>query len=316
MIDITKPTDNTIGIRYQSPIRFFEQYNIDYNLISTIDYFTLEVQRVYSLQNSATIKIEDIVYTEDKLIAELQHPQFKDRLAHHITIWNKKGLLKYLEQDIIQLREASRYWHSLANNPEFVTFVSPYFVLPYQKAMDKWLNSPAFDSASRWLTYLNFMTTADRQKALSTVCDFMEKNTDFFNRITFTDSKLDSLRPWTEQNWYLFMNALPSSIYEYRNNLAAAILSFVKKICQTDLDTAFLIVLRLSKVEYLDQQIGMEVHKYHLPLSEAYYKKLEIERGYNEEEEETDNSFFGSVKSIFAIISLIISLVSMVAKCS
>lgn len=314
MINIAKPTDTT-GIRYQSPIRFFEEYSIDYNHISTIDYFVLEIQRVFNQQNSRTIKIEGILYTEDKLIAEVSHSQFSKRLIHHSTIWNKKGLLKYLERNTVQLREAARYWHSLANDTEFVAFVSPYFVLPYKTAMNKWLNPPSFDSASRWLTFLNFMVTADQQDALSSVRDFMEKNIDFFNNLTFTDSKSESLRPWTDQNWYLFMNSIPSSLYEYRNNLATAILSFVKRIYQTDLDTAFLTVLRLSKLEYIDQQIGIEIHKYHQPLSEAYYKKLEIERGHNEEEE-VDNSPFGYLKTIIGVISLIISLVSLLSKCS
>lgn len=316
MIDITKPTtDNTIGIRYQSPIRFFEQYNLNYTVISTTDYLVSEIHRIYSDHNSSSIEIDGLLYTENELISEVRQPQFDKRLIHHTTIWNKKGLLKFLEESTVQLRESSRHWHSLANDAQFVAFVSPYFVLPYKTAMDKWLNPPSFDSATRWLSYLNFMVAADHIKALASVCDFMEKSTDFFNRSTFIDSKSESLRAWTDQNWYLFMNALPSSIYGLRNNLANAILAFVQKIYKTDLDTSFLIILRLSKVEYLDQQIAMEVHKYHLPLSEAYYKKQEIERGINEIEE-TDNSGFGTIKSIFAIISLIISLVSLVSKCS
>lgn len=316
MIDITKQT-NATGIRYQSPIRFFEQYNIDYtiDIITKVDYLTSEIQRAFQQQHTLKIQIEDFIYTEEELIDELNHPQFNARLIHHTTIWNKKGLLKYLELDILQLREAARYWHSLAKDPEFVAFVSPYFVAPYQKTMDKWLNPPSFDSASRWLTFLDFMVTADREKALSTVCSFMEKNADFFNRLSFTDTGLESLQSWKNQNWNLFMNNIPSSIYDYRNSLAIAILTFVKKIRETDLDTAFLIVLRLSKVEYLDQQIAIEINMHHLSLSEIYYKKQEEERGYNQEEE-VDNSAWGSIKTILAVISLIIAIVRLLSKCS
>lgn len=317
MIDIAKH-ENTTDIRYQSPIRFFEQYNIDYDIdiISKIDYLTSEVQRVYQQQHTGQIEIEGFTYLEKELIDELQYPQFNVRIVHHTTIWSKKGLLKFLEQGTVQLREASRYWHSLAKDPEFIAFVSPYFVVPYQNAMDKWLNPPSFDSASRWLTFLDFMVTTDRQKALSTVCSFMEKNTDFFNRITFADSKSENLRPWIDQNWYLFMNNIPRSIYDYRNSLVIAVLSCVKKICQTDLDTAFLLVLRLSKIEYLDQQTAIEINKYHQPLSTAYYKKLEIERGDNQEEEEVDNSGWGTLKTILGVISFILVLIRLLSKCS
>lgn len=315
MIDITKKPD-TNSKHYQSPIRFFETYNINYNIAiaSKAIFLADHIQEVYK-KTSDKIEIEGFIYSEQELIDELRLPDFEKRLVHHITIWERKWLLRFLEEGTLLLRDATRHRDALAGDPDFVEFISPYFVTPYQHLMNQWLDQPAFESANRLLTFLSLMTDSDREKALIPVSDFFIKTTVFFNRLTFTDSKLDSLRPWTEQNWNLFMNGIPSSLYDLRNKLAEAILGFIDRICRTDLDTAFFIALRLSKLEYLDQQIAMEVHRYHQSLSDVYYKKLEAERGYNEIEE-ADDSPFGFLKTAIGIISVIISLVGFLSKCS
>src|ERR1700743_1394286 len=115
-------------MRYQSIIRFFEYAHIEYAIPEDFNLVRARklVNAEFAMQADGIIVVEQISYTKQDILAELDRPDFMARLIQHKRVWENPSLLDLLEKDKVNLSQQPAWFH-LGYAPRFKEFVSEYF---------------------------------------------------------------------------------------------------------------------------------------------------------------------------------------------
>jgi hypothetical protein len=221
---------------YQSLIRFLEYTGTDYRSAP------LNIARLkkltaaeFAMQQDGIITIDEVSYTRNDILTELEHPALTERLRYHEMIWEDKSLLGLLEKDDLDFGEAFR-WYQLKNDYGFIQFVSPWFAVSFASVLKTLLQRCDIAFAASWMDYLQFVTPGDMETALRPARLFMDDSTRLFrnlNAVSFRE-KNNGLQMWYEEPWAMFVNKLPEQMLSYTDDLASAIINFTVRIQAAD----------------------------------------------------------------------------------
>jgi len=247
-------------MQYKSIIRLLKHCNIDYNAFDPV-----RAKKVLSAEFSITpggiISIDGFDYTANDVFKELENPDFQRILKIHKLIWRNPELLNCLEKNEVTIHPNDFFiWIYYSSYGQDVNnFISPYFALSYSKIMGQLIKNAQFKEATRWLSMwlenkYSILNSDDRQTALNSTEIIIKDFIKLLRNINDTTYKnhLPELEKWFSQPWNLFINKLPDSLYDLKNNLLLAMLNFILIIKDTDKELAKKIHQQMVEVRNID----------------------------------------------------------------
>ncbi len=196
----------------------------------------------FAFSQNGLLVIDGFEYNKNDILKELEDPNLQNNLRCHATIWEEKGLLDFLEQDILDMDIANSNWRKLNWDKAFVQFVSPYFAESFNAVMNHVLKEPNFSSATELNSLNGFLQDADQETAYRSVRIFLNDNTHMFRNLNEkTYSKEPKVVVWTKQQFAPFLNSLPFSFSHQINKLAVSLINFLVTIQAKNKKYCFLI---------------------------------------------------------------------------
>jgi hypothetical protein len=288
-------------MQYQSIIRFFDYSGIEYN---NVDGFNLSrakklITAEFAMQTDGIIVVDGFSYTKQDILSELERPDFSERLQFHKIIWERKGLLSFLEQDRFDFHDGGS-WYPLSNMPGFVPFISPYFSVVYNRIMRLFLNSNDLIVAADWLDYLCFVEAEDEEEALRNTRMYLNDVVRFFRNLNDASykSRDKELRLWYTTSWSNFINKLPDSLLSYVDEIVSALINFTVRIQKSG------------------KKICYKISKELLNVTNANYSLLQLIRSNHEAfaQNYKGKTFTGWLKSGVNIVYVIMIVIFAVSK--
>ena len=294
-------------MKYLSIIRFLEYCSIDYTKLNIIQIKKV-ISAEYSLSQNGIISISKLDYTKDSVLQEIEREDFLQRLQYHMIIWSNKALLNFLEKDVIGNNANSWYHH--CDNEGFKQFVSPYISYSIDKAMHRFLRDGDIAGASYLFNFFVFVDYVDENKALASTRAFILSTLKLFRNTDKNNykSNYSKLVIWTKRQAFLFINNLPDSLSDEREDLIIALINFTVEIQLKDRRFCLGISENLIKIINIDTQYSDNIKENH----EIYKNKVGgIYRFWMFIKWGFILIFGGRV-----LIYIIVSLISMVSDCS
>ena len=294
-------------MKYLSIIRFFEYCGIDYKKLN-ITQIKKVVSAEYSLSDNGIISINKLDYTKDFVLQEIEREDFQQRLDYHVVIWSNKALLNFLEKDVVGNNANS--WYHLREDEGFRRFVAPYAAYSIDKAMHKFLRNGDVAGASYLLGFLVFVDYVDENQALTSTRTFISDTLKLFKNTSKNNykSNYSKLGVWTKKQAFLFINNMPDSLSEEREDLIIALINFTVEIQQKDRRFCFAVSENLIKVVNVDSQnaelikANHSIYKKNVSGSYRFWRYLRLGLIY---------IFFGKI-----LIFIIAFLIGLVSKCT
>ena len=294
-------------MKYLSIIRFFEYCGIDYKKLN-ITQIKKVVSAEYSLSDNGIISINKLDYTKDFVLQEIDREDFQQRLDYHIIIWSNKALLNFLEKDVAG--NNANVWYYLRENEGFRQFISPYMAYSIDKAMHKFLRNGDMAGASFLLDFLDFVDYVDENQALTSTRSFISDTLKLFKNTSKNNyrSNYSKLGVWTKKLAFHFINNLPDSLSEEREDLVIALINFTVEIQKKDRRFCFAVSENLTKVVDIDPQHTNLIKENH-----SVYKK-NVSGGYRV----WRYIKLGVIYLFFSriLLFIIVFLVGLVSKCT
>ncbi|MDR2915198.1 MAG: hypothetical protein LBV74_10265 [Tannerella sp.] len=238
-------------MKYLSIIRFFEYCNIGY---SEPDLSKIKkiISAEYSLSDNGIISINGLDYTKDAVLQEIERDDFLRRLQFHGLIWDNKDLLHLLEQDLVG--EHAESWFYLSENEAFRNFISPYFAYSFNKVMHRYLRNAFLIKAGQWLKFLAFVEYIDENQALTSTRGFISETLKLFKNTSKDTYRYHypKLIIWAKQPVSLFINTLPGSLSDEKEDLVIALINLTVELQKSDKRLCLGISENLMKVTGLD----------------------------------------------------------------
>lgn len=265
-------------MRYHSPIRFYEYCGVTVGYPAEVNPTRIkkQVAAEFALAVDGIISIDGHDYNKNDILQDFDSPDWFSNLQFHQMIWDNKGLLRCIEEDKISMSEASSQWLKFSRDAAFVKFVSPYFAESFNNIMKLALSFPNFEDARWWFAFLVFVEPDDQEKALQSSRVFLEEALSTFKNVNASTylNKIQIITPWSKQQWHIFINDLPDSLYYYKEDIAAALINFTFEIQNADLHLAYLISVRLSHVRGLSSELSKIIADNHAVFSNRYDRSL------------------------------------------
>ncbi len=238
-------------MKYLSIIRFFEYCNIGYSE-PDLPKIKKIISAEYSLSDNGIISINGLDYTKDAVLQEIERDDFLRRLQFHGLIWDNKDLLHLLEQDLVG--EHAESWFYLSENEAFRNFISPYFAYSFNKVMHRYLRNSFLIKAGQWLKFLAFVEYVDENQALTSTRGFISETLKLFKNISKDTYRYHypKLIIWAKQPVSLFINALPGSLSDEKEDLVIALINLTVELQKSDKRLCLGISENLMKVTGLD----------------------------------------------------------------
>lgn len=249
-------------MKYLSVIRLFEYCNIDYSVPDI-----LKIKKIisveYSVADKGIIAIDGFDYTKDAVLQELEQDDFSQRIKFHITVWENKDLLNFLERDIIN--DNAFVWFRLIDSPEFKRFISPYFAYSFNKAMQKLLRDLNIPGASSLLKFAVLVNYADENEALASTRAFISETLRLFKNTSESNYRRNyqQLNIWGWSNACLFINNLPDSLSDEADTLVIALINLTVKLQNKDKTLCLGISENLIRVNRIDPENAETIRHNH-----------------------------------------------------
>ncbi|KAA5534489.1 hypothetical protein F0919_07660 [Taibaiella lutea] len=288
-------------MQYQSIIRFFDFSGIEYDNVGGFNLSRAKklVTAEFAMQADGIIVVDGCSYTKQEILAELERRDFSERLQFHKIIWENKGLLAFLEEDRFDFHDGGN-WYSLSDMPGFVSFVSPYFSVVYNRIMRSFLNNNDLAAAADWLDYLFFIEAEDEEEALRNTRMYLNDVVRFFRNLNDASykSRDKELRLWYTTSWSNFINKLPDSLLSYVDEIVSAIINFTVRIQKSG------------------KKICYKISKELLNVTNANYSLLQLIRSNHEAYAQNykGKTFTGWLKSGVNIVYVIMIVIFAVSK--
>jgi hypothetical protein len=225
----------------------------------------------FAFSQNGLLVIDGHEYNKTDVLKELENPNLHSNLSCHATIWEEKGLLDFLEQDILDMDIANSSWRKLSWDKDFVQFVSPYFAEPFNAVMNHVLKEPNFSAATELNSLNGFLQDADLETAYRSVRIFLEDSAHTFRNLNEkTFSKEPKVVVWTKQQFAPFLNSLPFSLLNQINKLAVSLINFLVTIQAKNKKYCYLISCDLIELENIDPQNKAIIDKNHLAFKQNH----------------------------------------------
>jgi hypothetical protein len=207
---------------YQSPIRLFEHSGVD--LTNEINLTRLKKQFAaeFDFSGSGFIEIDGFSYNKADVFAELESPDFPERLVYHRRIWKNKPVLEMLEQasfNYLDFRDAIK---EFSKDEAFDHFFSPYFADSFMHLLRQFIKEIRFDEIGNLLLFEPFILNEDREDAFAPLRIFFEEQQRILRNVNTQNYPQfrDQLYAWRIPNWGRMFNHLPDELFEYRAEFA------------------------------------------------------------------------------------------------
>ena len=224
---------------YQSIIRIFEYCGIDF-----ITFDAARAKKIlaveFSFATGGIITIDGFDYNKNDVFKELERNDFAERLSTHVLIWKTPSLLDCLEKNEVDV-EMIDSWSWLQKDDyyrEITSLISPYFAFSFNRIMSKLLDSLRFNDAGIWFKTLHLIDNfEDEHNALRStricIADFIKtlKNS---NDVTYK-SNMVQFEKWFERPWFMFINNLPESLQNVKNELMSEMVNLMYRIQFADI---------------------------------------------------------------------------------
>ncbi|QES87385.1 hypothetical protein [Rhizosphaericola mali] len=236
-------------MQYISPIRFFNHCEIPIEELSQPAILKKRIQAEFALESIGIVTIEDFSYNKQDILTEIEQPNFLQRLDFHEKIWQEPALLQLIEKGRIDF-STFQSLHNVQVTFDFVRFISPYMIIPFDKTMKILLSNGNFKDATTWLSVQKFMEKEDLFDAFQSFTFFCEKSFFQFRNISRDNylSKLEIIDIWTnkDQNWATFFNTLPEFLIEYREEISHGLTHLIVELQFPNIKKAFAISKMLT----------------------------------------------------------------------
>jgi hypothetical protein len=249
---------------YKSIVRLLEYCNIE-----TIPLDIGKIKKIlsaeFSLSDNGVISIDGFDYTLNDAFTEMEHPDFPMRLEYHYQIWEYNTLLYCLEKHTVDFRN-TRSWNVLAEDPEFVRFVSPYFAEAFDIIMRRYLNPLSLGDAGEWMKRFFLIDNAeDEDIATKSLRSYL---TGFIHRIKNVNGKTfvsisSELGDWITQPCYILINNLPNSLYKVKDELTRALVNLTVLLQDSDKNLAYGISSFLTSFTGIDDDLRRLIFSNH-----------------------------------------------------
>lgn len=238
-------------MQYISPIRFFNHCEIPMEELSQPSILKKRIQAEFALESTGIVTIEDFSYNKQDILTEIEQPNFLQRLDFHEKIWQEPALLQLIEKSRIDF-STFQSLHNIQVSSDFVRFISPFMIVPFDKTMKILLSNGNFKDATTWLSVQKFMEKEDMFDAFQSFTFFCEKSFFLFRNISRENyqSKLETIDIWTNksQDWAIFFNALPEFLIEYREEISHGLTHLLVELQFPSIKRAYVISKMLLKL--------------------------------------------------------------------
>lgn len=307
-------------MRYLSPIRFYTHCGVDLSDPTAINASRLKkmVSAEFAMAPDGVVTIYNFSYNKNDILQDLDNPEWEKYLGYHLTIWNTAGLLNFLETDTIHTFKARKEWFNLSEDPGFVDFISPCFAESFNNVMKIFLNPVDFDEARFWMLFLRFINQDNTEAALASTRIFLDDSIRLFKNTNSQSYWTDfaQIQPWSKQQWHLFINDLPDSLYFYKESLAESLVSLTVEIQHTDQGIAYMISTRLSQMQGLSTNLENIIKKNHEIFANNHSISINAYDSGSGSSQQKESSPVRTFFSILFAVIVIIRFLFMLSKCS
>jgi hypothetical protein len=207
---------------YQSLVRLLEHSGVDLSTQVNLPRLKKQLAAEFDFSGSGFIEIDGYSYNKADVFAELDAPDFDQRLQYHIRIWKSKAVLSMLELAAFNYLDFKDEIKEFSNDEKFDQFFSPYFADSYVHVLRQYITEVRFDEVSLLLLFEPFLMSEEREEAFAPLRIFFEEQQRLLrnvNRENYPAFKKD-IYIWSLPYWGRMFNNLPDELFEYRAEFA------------------------------------------------------------------------------------------------
>lgn len=218
--------------QYTSIIRLLLHIGLDPNSSLNLQRLRKQLMIEFNMSSTGFISIDDFIYTRQSVFEELEKPDFEERLIFHRLIWQLPVILNCLEKNRFNLAGMANSFRPLVNRKGFCVFFSPYFVDPFCYASRSLQNDGKFEELGILLSFSQYLTPENTEEAYRPIRTYLDETMHNLKNISKDNYLImrPKIQSWVENNWYSFLNNLPSEFFSIKCDLAGLMINLCVKI--------------------------------------------------------------------------------------
>jgi hypothetical protein len=209
------------NLQYISIVRLFLHCDIDIDAPLQLSRIRKQIIAEFAIATDGFISIDEYSYNKNDVLEELDKVDFEERFATHLIIWKRKQILQLLEKDSIDMDTIGQEMNDYRKNEKFIAFVSPYLKTSFNNMCRSLLYPPKLGILGVFLKMQQFIVAQDTEEAFSSVKKYLSEQDRLFRNTTSQNYHLNrnELLPWRSGDFSSFLNLLPDSLYELKEDI-------------------------------------------------------------------------------------------------
>ncbi|MFC4261604.1 hypothetical protein ACFOWM_01820 [Ferruginibacter yonginensis] len=223
------------NLPYLSPIRLLQHCDIEIDTIPNVSRLKKQLNAEFDLANGGVIEIDKYAYNKSDVLTEIEHPDFATRYTYHQRIWERKFLLTFLEDNLLNMSELEPDLRHFANDDYFEHFISSYFGIAFYQVSRALLNPPSLNELADLLRCEDFIKAEDRSDAFKAIRIYLDDTMRILKNSNAQSYR--SNRPQLVLWMYgggNFLNNLPVEFYEDKADVVLNFINLTVRIQKTD----------------------------------------------------------------------------------
>jgi hypothetical protein len=242
--------------QYKSIIRLLIHCDININEPLNISRIRKQIVAEFAIATDGFIVLDHHTYNKNDVLEELDRTDFEERFTMHLVIWKRKQILTLLEDDVINMDTIGQEMNDVRKDEKFIAFVSPYFKVSFNNMCRSLLYPPQLGILGVFLKMQQFIVPQDEEDAFSSVNKYLLEQERLFRNTTAQNYHLhrNDLMPWRTENCSAFLNMLPTSMYEIREDIVIHLINTTVSTQNTYSSDASAYSLEMVKLTGIDTQ--------------------------------------------------------------
>lgn len=239
--------------KYKSPIRLFEALDIHVDdIISHPNKFKKIIQAEFASSADGFIVVNDITYNKQEILSLLNDENVAQLIDYHFTIWNNKGLLSFLENDLFDTQNCN--WNFLNFKSGIKDWIAPYFAQSFISVSRFIIQKNDLELLASFMSTNNFIADTYTEAAHTPIINYINEQFRIFKNLNvdvFVKNK-SIIEPWLKQEWYHLFNRLPILYDGLVDDFVRKLTDFLVDIQHVERKHAIHIAYNLSMINNLE----------------------------------------------------------------
>ncbi len=212
------------------------------------------------------IVVDGFTFNKNDVFAEIERPDFLQRLAYHNKIWQNKYVLAMLETYSLDLHELRIQIKTFANDTQFDAFFSPYFAIPFSYNSRKLITDNNLEALASLLLFEDFLQHEDREEGFKPIRIFLDDSIRLLRNINADNysSFKPQIQPWVKGNFSYFLNHLPNEFHGAKNDVVLHLINLTVRTQKINKKDCLIVSKELTAVTNIEKELHDLIYNNHL----------------------------------------------------